>query len=134
MNHRKRRINKRLSIKYAAASLCLFLILVTVAAAYTVTYSYDDVGRLISVDYDDDKFIDYHYDKASNLISRLTGTKLLGNIHPDGEVNLKDAILALQIIARLPSDEVITQRGDVNDDNKVGLQEVICILRTIAGR
>ena len=38
----------------------------------TVIYSYDDAGRLISVEYPNGATIDYDYDNAGNLLSRIT--------------------------------------------------------------
>ncbi len=37
----------------------------------TVTYTYDDAGRLIKVVYDDGVTISYAYDAAGNLLSRI---------------------------------------------------------------
>jgi len=42
--------------------------------SYTVTYIYDDAGRLVEVDYGEGYSIGYTYDNAGNLLSRtVTG-------------------------------------------------------------
>lgn len=48
------------------------LISATPAVAGTVTYTYDDAGRLIEADYDGGKSITYTYDNAGNLLQQVT--------------------------------------------------------------
>jgi len=36
----------------------------------TITYTYDDAGRLVGVDYSEDQDITYTYDAAGNLLQR----------------------------------------------------------------
>ena len=50
-------------------ALLLALPLMAVAA---VNYTYDDAGRLATVDYGDGRTIVYTYDAAGNLLSRTT--------------------------------------------------------------
>jgi len=59
---------------FAALGLVLFLLLtLTIAPVFsgTITYTYDDAGRLIKVDYGDGKTIEYTYDNAGNLLQRV---------------------------------------------------------------
>lgn len=37
----------------------------------TITYTYDDVGRLVEARYGDDTTISYSYDAAGNLLQRV---------------------------------------------------------------
>src|SRR5690242_12432521 len=46
------------------------IIAVGVLAADTVTYKYDDGGRLVSATYGNGAVVTYNYDKAGNLLSR----------------------------------------------------------------
>lgn len=71
--------------------------------AGTVTYSYDEAGRLIKATYGDETQITYTYDGAGNLLSRVTGppsqdtTMVLGwnllSIYKDPTDNGIEAIL-----------------------------------------
>jgi hypothetical protein len=56
---------------------------------------------------------------------------LQGDVSGNGEVNLEDAILALQVVSGLTPTVVLT--GDVNADNRIGLPEAIYILQEISG-
>lgn len=51
--------------------VCLPLLAALSAPADTVTYAYDDAGRLLRVQYSGGKTITYAYDKAGNLLRRL---------------------------------------------------------------
>ena len=46
------------------------LLLASALLAAAVTYTYDDAGRLVLVDYGNGSTIAYTYDKAGNLLSR----------------------------------------------------------------
>ena len=67
-----------------------------------------------------------------------TGAASPGDINIDLEVNLTDAILALQLLARMDISGSIrsdysTSGADVNRDGKVGLEEIIYILQKVSG-
>lgn len=53
---------------------------------------------------------------------------IMGDVNGDGEVNLVDAITALQVITGQSPAEVL-QSADVNGDGVIGLGEAIMILR-----
>jgi YD repeat-containing protein len=53
---------------------CILLACALPVAADTVLYTYDDAGRLTTVDYGNGKTIAYTYDKAGNLLSRVVTT------------------------------------------------------------
>ncbi len=51
-------------------SVFLALCVVSFTTAATVTYTYDDAGRLIKVVYGEGDSIEYTYDNAGNLLQR----------------------------------------------------------------
>ena len=53
----------------------------------TATYTYDDAGRLVSVDYGAGKTIYYIYDNAGNLLRRCT---LTADYRPDANVDIAE--------------------------------------------
>jgi hypothetical protein len=55
-----------------------------------------------------------------------------GDINYDGQVNLTDAILALQVIACISSQQIVYKEADVNSDRKIGLADVLYILQKAA--
>lgn len=59
-------------------------------------------------------------------------TALLGDITGDGEVDLTDAMTALQIMIGTETGPVVLD-GDVNGDLKIGLAEALFALRKMAG-
>ncbi len=54
---------------FVFAILC---VVATQAAADTVTYTYDNAGRLTKSDYGGGNNITYTYDKAGNLLSKVS--------------------------------------------------------------
>ncbi|HAO22365.1 MAG TPA: hypothetical protein DCQ37_19010, partial [Desulfobacteraceae bacterium] len=57
----------------------------------------------------------------------------LGNIDGKGAVTLSDAILGLRILAGIDTGtQTIMLKADVNNDNKIGIEEVVYILQYIA--
>jgi len=60
---------------------------------------------------------------------------LKGDINGDLKADLADAVLGLQIVAGIESEKIrldyIQSRTDVNEDNKVGMEEVLHILNKI---
>ena len=67
-------------------------------------------------------------------ISLISNSKpTLGNVDNDDNVDLADAILALQVMTRRNPSQTITKNADVSGDGKIGLAEIIYILQTVAG-
>jgi YD repeat-containing protein len=55
--------------------LILLMVLTCFGQSQSVTYTYDDAGRLTGVDYGNGTSIAYTYDKAGNLLSRVVAGK-----------------------------------------------------------
>jgi hypothetical protein len=77
-------------------------------------------GTLLDGDFTDGIFLMAQID--SPIPDDVTG---------DGVVDLRDAVAALKLLARMNS-EFVHVNADVNRDNKIGLQEVIYILQKSA--
>jgi len=56
-----------------------------------------------------------------------------GDVDKDGNVDLTDAILALQVIAGIEPTTQVYKEADVNGDGKIGIEEVIYILQKFSG-
>jgi hypothetical protein len=64
----------------------------------------------------------------------VSGVAAPGDVNGDGNVNLADAILAIQVLARMDTTgKNIIATADVNSDGKIGLAEAIYILQKVAG-
>jgi len=76
--------------------------------------------------------------RASNIGDLAGGPSALkGDLNADAQVNLSDAILALQAASGMNPGSIranyATSGADVNGDNRIGLAEVLYILQTTAG-
>jgi len=56
-----------------------------------------------------------------------------GDINADDKIDLSDAILALQVISKMPMSEVVHSEADLDNDMRIGLVEVLYILQRITG-
>ena len=93
-----------------------------------------------------DTFTDNEEDKTSELVNHeyilddiqadhaiSVAFKLMtGDIDHSSTVDLRDAILALKVVAGMQEDGIYSD-NEVNEDGKIGLEETIYILRSIAG-
>ncbi|MFZ2631690.1 MAG: right-handed parallel beta-helix repeat-containing protein [Desulfosalsimonadaceae bacterium] len=57
-----------------------------------------------------------------------------GDINHDGIVNLADAVLALQIMTGAVPSSPVFQDADVNQDGRIGTEEVIYIFQKVSGQ
>lgn len=66
-------MRKKLSKYLMFFYLCgmLVVLLTTMSNGYTETYTYDDLGRLTTVRYEDGKIMRYTYDPSGNITSRI---------------------------------------------------------------
>ncbi len=62
----------------------------------------------------------------------FTDSAYKGDINQDGNVNLTDVILCLQILSGISPEEPVYTSADVNSDNRIGLEEAIYLLQKIA--
>ena len=56
-----------------------------------------------------------------------------GDLSGEGDVDLIDVVMAMQVIAGIEPASDVLLSGDVNGDSRIGLEEVIYILQAIAG-
>jgi hypothetical protein len=56
-----------------------------------------------------------------------------GDVNVDGNVDLVDAVLSLQVCAGMTPPDEVNIHADVTGDHKISLEEVIYILQTVAG-
>ena len=55
-----------------------------------------------------------------------------GDLTGEGDVNLADAVLALQILVSIETNTLPHISADVNQDNLIGIEEILFILQTLA--
>ena len=55
-----------------------------------------------------------------------------GDVDGNGEIEMRDAILAFQVVCNFPNLN-IEKKSDVNGDGKIGLEEVIYIMQEVSG-
>lgn len=81
-------------------------------------------------------------DGIKSVNADFTRKRLKGDLNDDVMVNLADAIIALKVLAGIaPSSggsggiraDYAISGADVNDDNKIGLAEIIYIIQKVAG-
>ena len=97
---------------------------VACAAEETVNYTYDQLDRLVGVEYVNRGAIQYSYDKAGD-VTNLT-------ISRSSILNLTDAISFLQMLAGKAPSGVVTTASDINGDDKIGMEEVLYLLQQVA--
>jgi hypothetical protein len=56
-----------------------------------------------------------------------------GDLNADCNVDLQDAIVALQIQSSIAPGIAVNMPGDVNADGKIGIEETVYILQSISG-
>lgn len=96
-----------------------------------VTYTYDDLDRLIKVQYLNGSVINYSYDAAGNILSiTQTAGFTYGDVNSDSSVNVTDAVLVLKYITN-PETIIDTRAADVNGDNSINITDSVLILKHI---
>ena len=109
--------------------LFLFFILlqrqIVDASLTSISYTYDKLNRIISINYNNSTLFFYEYDAAGNI----TKTKVVYN---NKIIGLDDAIVALQILSNFATDYKIFNQDDINGNNRIDLGEVVYILKLIS--
>jgi hypothetical protein len=124
----------RFCIKIAAVVISLSLVSASVMLfAGSVSFTYDQWGRIVKAAYDNGKSVTYTYDQAGNIVSRQTSPVSAGDVYPDNALTLKDAIVALQVAAgaKPPS---VAAGADVNQNNVISVEEAVFVLQKVAGK
>jgi YD repeat-containing protein len=129
----QRRKGKRFVFLTGIGLLLTAWLSVAPAAVVDYTYHYDAAGRLIRAT-GNGKVIRYAYDSAGNG-TRLTITGFgTGDLSYGGSLTLKEAILILQVAAGLKPDlSSVNLLAEVSGDGKLGREEALYILQTLAG-
>lgn len=102
------------------------------AGAGTVTYTYDQAGRLTGVNYANGKIIHYAYDAMGNIL-RLVEGSMPGDVNADSVIGLEDAIVAAKLACSMDAGLTFIG-GDVNADDRIDLTEAIYVLQCISER
>ncbi len=76
---------------------------------------------------------DDNIDKGSSYYVRAVRGGRTGDVNGDGQVNLTDAVIALQILCGVSPNATVIYGADINGDGKIGMAEVIYILSVEAG-
>lgn len=90
--------------------------------------STDDAGNFVLVDYayEDSPFT------AINAGSIATPFHMPGDVNSDEVVDLIDLIICCKMLAGMNPISMISVQGDVNEDNKIGVEEMIFILQLLS--
>ncbi|MFZ2633116.1 MAG: right-handed parallel beta-helix repeat-containing protein, partial [Desulfosalsimonadaceae bacterium] len=77
-------------------------------------------------------------DNVSNHVNYTPWTIIIvpipGDINHDGKVDLADTVLPLQIMAGIVPAQPVFLDADVNQDDRIGMEEVIYIFQKVAGQ
>ncbi|NJL59993.1 MAG: hypothetical protein HC887_10490 [Desulfobacteraceae bacterium] len=74
-------------------------------------------------------------DGISDIDEYRNGTNpfiMPGDINRDKKIDLKDVILALQVLSGLTPANTIYKEADVNGDSRIGLEEIVYILQVVS--
>jgi len=83
----------------------------------------------------DDSAFDLDGDGITNMEEYLNDTDpsvMPGDINQDKQIDLTDAILALQIASGIDLDTLMNKAADVDGDGKIGLAEAVYVLQFVA--
>jgi len=69
------------------------------------------------------------YTRYSEYIYNFTTPAIPGDVNGDKVLDLKDAILALKIVAGAAGNVAINLPADVNEDGKIGIEEAVYVLQ-----
>ena len=78
---------------------------------------------------DDAHFVSYGEEFTFVISDESSAGGLLGDVNGDGQTDIADAVLALQIAAGITPVQQIRLSGDVNGDSRIGMEEAAYILQ-----
>jgi len=114
---------------FAVLTLSIIPIFTHPCQAETVEYHYDGLNRLTRVDYSAGPVVLYTYDPSGNRLARIVQPPLAGDVYRDLLVDLKDAVLSLQLCTGIPGS--VSSVNDATGDSRIGIDEALYILRTL---
>lgn len=115
----------------------------------TVTYDWGAVVNLVATPDEHSVFVNWTCDTETignisiadttidmngnySITANFKVKKYKGDVNGDRDINLIDAILALQVIARIEPSTTVDNEADVDGDKRIGIEEVIYILQKIS--
>ncbi len=127
----------RTLFKHIIATIWAILFLLpSFSLAYSISYSYDNLGRLTQIEYTDTDLrgtISYSYDNSGNiLVVDESITCSPGDLNCDGNITLDDTILGMQVLSGLQPTGRIHVSSDINHNQKIDQAEVIYTLQYIS--
>jgi len=123
--------DKALPLKKSIVAVIFLLLVIFATSTFsfattrTITYTYDNLDRLTSVSYGGGALISYDYDDAGNILRAV----MQGGIQ---ELELSDAIIAMQILTGITPSLMESNVWDINADGKIGIEEAVYILQVIS--
>ncbi len=133
-------MSKRSLLQIIGVTVLLLCLTASTAFAGQVVYRYDEMGRLIEVDYGRQGRLEYHYDQEGSLLQRrFFDAHLAGDVDGNNVVNVADAILILRHIVGLIDIESLygpsaLSRARVSGaTGPLNIADAILILRYIVG-
>jgi len=81
-----------------------------------------------------DDTIDNDHDGIPDCNDNLPNQPIeMGDVNNDGNVNIGDSIIALQVVVGKTNNPDVRVEADVNGDGKIGMAEVIYVLQIVSG-
>ena len=84
-------------------------------------------------DWDSDGYTNFQEYVFGTDPNSLDSKPRKGDLDADGEINIKDVILALQVASFVNTHVPIYTMADINEDGKIGLEEAMYALEVISG-
>ena len=71
---------------------------------------------------------------STYLVERIYTIEIMdGDLNLDGNVDMEDAIKAIQVMIGIDALQDVNMDAEINDDGRIGLEEVIYILQEVSG-
>jgi len=95
------------------------------ASLTNIRYTYDKLNRITSINYNNSTSLIYDYDASGNIIK----TKIVCNTK---KIGLNDAIIVLQILSNVKTDEIMFFQDDINGNDRLDIAEIVYMLQYIS--